>query len=106
MTMTQFVEYLGLARSFAEAPIDGVLEQGEPVIVLTIRPDPIQNFRPHNLALTQSQAIRLLEDLHGVLAPVLTNEQVSEWLYALQGVAAARHLDFFTEEASEDTSQS
>lgn len=101
MTMTQFVEYLGLARSFAEASIEGVLQQGEPVIVLTIRPDPIQNFRPHNLALTQSQAIRLLEDLHGVLAPALTNEQVSEWLYALQGVAAARRLDFFAEDTGE-----
>lgn len=93
-SMSQLVEYLGLTRSFADASVEGIVETGEPVIVVTIRPDPTESFRPHNLAITQAQAIRLLDDLHNALAVVLTDEQVAEWLGTLQGVAAARRLDF------------
>lgn len=71
MHMSQFVEYLGLSRSFAGAPIEGKVEENDALVVLTIRPDPLINYRPHNIAITQDQAIRLLQDLHAALDPVL-----------------------------------
>ncbi|MHB0958232.1 MAG: hypothetical protein ACYC0X_12200 [Pirellulaceae bacterium] len=77
-SMSQLIEYLGITRSLVDAPVKGIMEAGEPVIMVTVRPDPIESFRPHNLAITQ----------------ILSNEQVVEWLCTLQAVAAARPLDF------------
>lgn len=40
--MTQRVEFL------AAAP--GQAQSGEPTVILTIRPEPSKNFRPHNVS--------------------------------------------------------
>ena len=55
----QIVELLGVAEAVAN---------DEPVVVITIRPDP-PNFFPHNLALTMAQAWRLMIDLQNVMIP-------------------------------------
>ena len=55
----QLVELLGVAEAVAN---------DEPVIVITIRPDP-PNFCPHNIALTMAQAWRLMIDLQNVMIP-------------------------------------
>jgi hypothetical protein len=39
----------------------------EPVVLLTIRPEPERTFRPHNLILAMPQARRLRDDLHRLL---------------------------------------
>lgn len=57
--MTQRVELLSVAP--------GESQSGEPTVILTIRPEPSKNFRPHNIALSRSQAIRLLRSLRTVL---------------------------------------
>jgi len=57
--MTQRVELLSVAP--------GESQSGEPTVILTIRPEPSKNFRPHNIALSRSQAIRLLKSLRTVL---------------------------------------
>lgn len=56
--MTQRVEFL------AAAP--GEPPSGEKTVILTIRPDQ-NSFRPHNIALSRPQAIRLLRSLRTVL---------------------------------------
>lgn len=56
--MTQRVELLAVAPG--EAP------SAERHVVLTIRPD-LNSFRPHNIALSRPQAIRLLRSLRTVL---------------------------------------
>lgn len=55
----QLVELLGVAEAVAN---------DEPVIVITIRPDP-PNFFPHNIALSESQAWRLMIDLQNLMIP-------------------------------------
>jgi hypothetical protein len=55
----QLVELLGVAEAVVN---------DEPVIVITIRPDP-PNFWPHNIALTKDQAWRLATDLGSLLLP-------------------------------------
>jgi hypothetical protein len=55
----QLVELLGVAEAVVN---------DEPVIVITIRPDP-PNFWPHNIALTKDQAWRLATDLGSILLP-------------------------------------
>jgi len=55
----QLVELLGVAEAVAN---------DEPVIVITIRPDP-PKFRPHNIAFTKDQAWRLATDLGSILLP-------------------------------------
>jgi hypothetical protein len=72
--MSQLVDYLGLGMSVADDTVDGIVEAGETVLVVTIRPDPTESFRPHNLAITQAQANRLLDDLHSALASVVSTE--------------------------------
>lgn len=57
--MTQRVELLAVAP--------GEAQSGEPTVILTIRPEPSKNFRPHNIALSRPQAIRLLRSLRTVL---------------------------------------
>lgn len=57
--MTQRVELLSVAP--------GESTTGEPTVILTIRPEPTKNFRPHNIALNRPQAIRLLRSLRTVL---------------------------------------
>jgi hypothetical protein len=39
----------------------------EPMVVLTIRPEPSRTFSPQNVMLTKAQAERLLEDVKRVL---------------------------------------
>jgi len=56
--MPQFVELLGLAEALGPAD--------EPVVVITVRPEP-NSFRPHNIALKKTQAVRLLKDLESLL---------------------------------------
>lgn len=91
--LSQLVEYLGMTRATANAAVNGIVEVGEPVVVLTVRPEPTINFHAHNIALTQPQAIRLLDDLHNLLAPILSNEQVAEWLLLLEDEAAERRIN-------------
>lgn len=55
----QLVELLAVTEAVAN---------NEPVIVITIRPDP-PNFFPHNIALTKAQAWRLARDLENLLVP-------------------------------------
>lgn len=57
--MTQRVELLSVAP--------GESTTGEPTVILTIRPEPSKNFRPHNIAISRPQAIRLLRSLRTVL---------------------------------------
>lgn len=57
--MTQRVELLSVAP--------GESATGQPTVILTIRPEPTKNFRPHNIALSRPQAIRLLRSLRTVL---------------------------------------
>lgn len=52
------VEFL----SATSAKIDG-----EPVVVITLRPDLPASFRPHNISIARFQAERLLEDLKKLL---------------------------------------
>jgi hypothetical protein len=56
--MTQRIELLSVAP--------GESTTGEPTVILTIRPDR-KSFRPHNIALSRRQAIRLLRSLRTVL---------------------------------------
>lgn len=69
-TMSQLVEYLGLTAAVANSTVEGIVEAGETVILVTIRPEPTLNFHPHILALTHAQAVRLLDDLRSLLSPV------------------------------------
>lgn len=73
--LSQFVEYLGMCRATADAPVKGILEEGEPVVVIAVRPEPVKNFHIHNLSLTQAQAIRLLDDLHNLLHSIPSEVQ-------------------------------
>jgi len=57
--MTQRVELLSVAP--------GESTTGEPTVILTIRPEPSNNFRPHNIAISHPQAIRLFRSLRTVL---------------------------------------
>lgn len=77
-SMSQLVEYLGMTKAIANAPVEGIVEAGDTVIVVAIRPEPTESFHTHNLALTYAQAVRFLEDLQSVLAPILSTEQVVE----------------------------
>lgn len=56
--MTQRVELLAVAPAEAQS--------GERTVILTIRPDQ-NSFRPHNIAISRPQAIRLLRSLRSVL---------------------------------------
>jgi hypothetical protein len=62
--------YVQRVELLAVAP--GRSEAGEQTVVLTIRPDQ-GSFRPHNVALSRSQAKRLLRSLRAILSqPPLT----------------------------------
>lgn len=60
---SQPVEYLGVSEGLLNDPATG-----EPVIVITIRPDP-PNWFPVSLALSAAQAGRLMSDLQNLLIP-------------------------------------
>lgn len=47
----------------------------EPLVILTIRPEPCESFEPQNISITKAQAERLVEDVKWVLEndPILTN---------------------------------
>jgi len=57
--MVHQIDYLSVSKG----KIDG-----EPVVIITIRPDLPSTYRPHNLAIIRSQGERLLEDLKNVLS--------------------------------------
>jgi hypothetical protein len=61
--MVQLVEFLSVAR--ARTDLD--CEEGRPIVVLTIRPEPDRSWQPHNLGLTIDAAKRLRDDLSAIL---------------------------------------
>jgi len=61
---SQLVELLGISETMGWPP------SGESVVVITVRPEPT-SFRPHNLALKKTQAVRLLKDLESLLRPTV-----------------------------------
>ena len=81
-----------MGESTSEAAVPGIVENGDSLVVVTIRPDPTRSFRPHNLALTKEQAVRLLDDLYHLLAPGLGDAQIAEWLQLFQDVAEIKGL--------------
>ena len=74
--ITQLVVYLGVDQVVAAASVEGIVEEGEPVVLITVRPEPVKNFHIHHIAITQPQALRLLEDLHNMLDPVLSDTKI------------------------------
>jgi hypothetical protein len=70
---------------------------GEQVVVLTIRPDPNQ-FRPHNIGISQSQAQRLLQDLQQILAATTL------LLVLLLGTGCSSKVDVSTERSANSES--
>lgn len=71
---TQPVEYLSANEGLLNDPIDG-----EPVVILTIRPDPEASFEVVNLAIPRAQAHRLLSDLQNLLLPFVVLAAVVGW---------------------------
>ena len=52
----------------------------EPLVILTVRPEPNESFQVQNLSITRAQAERLVEDLKWTLEhdPILTGTVVEE----------------------------
>ena len=62
--MVQMVDLLGVWPGEAKV---GSSSHEEPVVVVTIRPEPETTFRPHNVGISWAQAERLWEDLGSIL---------------------------------------
>jgi hypothetical protein len=61
---SQSVEYLSVNQGLLGDPAIG-----EPVVIITIRPEPLESFEVVNLAIPMPQAQRLLADLTNLLMP-------------------------------------
>ncbi len=78
---SQFVEVLAVGGGRCPAgtiPTHLSAREGwEPLVILTVRPEPCQSFQPQNLSITKAQAERLVEDLKWVLEhdPILTGTE-------------------------------
>jgi hypothetical protein len=71
---SQSVEYLSVNEGLLGDPTIG-----EPVVIITIRPDPQESFEVVNLAIPRTQADRLLADLMDLLLPFVLLVGVAAW---------------------------
>lgn len=92
--LTQRVEFL------AAGP--GTTRSGELMIIVTIRPDPAPSFRPHNLALSRPQAIRLFKSLRTALRQSTGILLISLALASAAGCSA--EVDLVSEKTVQGTS--
>lgn len=82
---SQFVEVLAVGGGRCPAGsipthLSAPQEGWEPLVILTIRPEPCASFLPQNISITKAQAERLVEDLKWVLEhdPILTGTSHKE----------------------------
>lgn len=64
--MDGLVEYLGAGWRTVAQEIPGVAEVGDDMLTVSLRPEPLTSFQPHDICLTVRQARRLLADLQSL----------------------------------------